>query len=95
MKNIYDFENREAPYISEALLSDELDRRRSRRAATIAFFSGILAEILFVICGFILLDTIALLSALLFTYAAAGIGGLALVLISFTRKRRTKENGYN
>lgn len=95
MKNIYDFESREASFISEASLADELDRRRSRRAAAAAFFSGILAEILFVICGFILLDTVALLSALLFAYAAAGIWGLALVLVSFTKKRRSNENGYN
>ena len=95
MKNIYNFEKEMPPVLSESILAEELDRRRSKKAAIVTAISGVFAEILLVVLGFILLKVTALIAVMIFSYAAAGAIGMAVLIPTALKKERSRQHGYN
>ncbi len=95
MKNIYNFEKEMPPAVTESILAEELDRRRSKKAAIVTAISGVFAEILLVVLGFVLLKVTTLLAVMIFIYAAAGAIGMAVIIPTALKKERSRQHGYN
>lgn len=95
MKNIFDFEKTDPPILREDHLAEMAEKRKAKKAALVTAIAGVAAEALLVLLGFLLMDVTALLSVLVFAYAAAGILGAALLIPTILVKRRHRRNGYN
>ena len=54
MNQIYNFEAKEPPVLTESMLRAELVKRRIRRQTAIAAVAGILIQIVFLLCAVLL-----------------------------------------
>ena len=94
MKQIYNFEASEPPVCNEDLLKAELKKRQLRRQTTLAAVSGILTQLVLLLCALLLADTSPILAIGCVAYvifSATGGTILAILLHSGTGKRALQQ----
>ena len=94
MNRIYDFESQEPPVLNESMLRAELNKRRLRRQTTMAAVSGILIQIIMLLCAMLLAKDYIILSILCVGYVIFSTTGgtvVAIIINSSTGKRALKQ----
>lgn len=94
MNRIYDFESQEPPVLNESMLRAELNKRRLRRQTTMAAVSGILIQIIMLLCAVLLAKDYTILSILCVGYVIFSTTGgtvVAIIINSSTGKRALKQ----
>lgn len=90
MKQIYNFEAKQPPVLNESMLKTELAKRKLRRQTTMAAIAGILTQIVFLLCAFLLAEETPLLAlgcVLYVIFSATGGTVIAIWMNSGTGKR--------
>lgn len=78
MKQIYNFEAKNPPVLSERILAEEIEKRNEKRQTTMLFVSGIVIQFVILLFGFMAFDfypivTMGCVLYALLSVAASGI----------------------
>ena len=93
MTPIYNFESKEPPVLNESMLKSELARRQLRRQTTMAAIAGILTQLVFLLCAFLLAETspfLAVCCVIYVIFSATGGTVIAIFMNSRIGKRALK-----
>ena len=94
MNRIYNFESQEPPVLNESMLRAELNKRRLRRQTTMAAISGILIQVIMLLCAVLLAKEYIILSILCVGYVIFSTTGgtvIAIIINSSTGKSALKQ----
>ena len=86
MKQIYDFEQQNPPVLNEAMLRNELERRKLRRQTALLFVAGLLLQLIMVFVGYSAIDWDPWLTVLCLGYVVVSVTGAGVVAAAYTRK---------
>lgn len=86
MKQIYDFEQQNPPVLNEAMLRNELERRKLRRQTALLFVAGLLLQFIAVFVGYSAIDWYPWLTVLCLGYVVVSVTGAGVVAAAYTRK---------
>ena len=82
MNQIYNFEAKEPPVLNESMLKTELAKRQLRRQTTMAAIAGILSQIVFLLCAFLLVDVSPFLALCCIAYVIfSATGGTVIAIL--------------
>lgn len=88
-KQIYDFEQKEPPMLTERMLQRKLEQQRVKRQAILVTVAGLLTQLLLMVAMILLYEYEPVLAMIGMVYVALSvIGGMATAVI-YTWKRRT------
>ena len=94
MKQIYNFESTNPPVCNEAMLEEKLKKRQLHRQTTLAAISGVLTQLIVLLCAFLLADTapfLALCCVAYVIFTATGSTVIAILIHSRTGKHALKQ----
>ncbi len=88
MKQIYNFDRANPPYLNERLLRKEIERRRLQRQTILLTIASILSQMVVLLFGILLwpIQPVITLVSILYVLTAALSSGV--IVIVFTKKRR-------
>lgn len=87
MRSIYNFETKEPPRLTEAMLKAEIKRRQLKRQITILYIASFLVCVCFILFGLLLFKDLFPIALLSFLSAGVTLFGGTLVIIIFRIKR--------
>ena len=88
MKQIYNFETKNPPVLSESTLREEREKRRLRRQTTMATAAGILIQLALLLLSVFLLNYSVLLATVCATYVIISATGSTVIAILMHSKHK-------
>lgn len=89
MKQLYNFESKNPPPLSESMLRTELAKRQLHRQTTITAIAGILTQVALLLCAFLLADISPFLAVCCIIYVIlSATGGTVIAIIMHSRTGR-------
>ncbi len=88
MKQIYNFDRANPPYLNERLLRKEIERRKLQRQTILLTIASVLSQMVVLLFGILLwpIQPVITLVSILYVLTAALSSGV--IVIVFTKKRR-------
>ncbi len=88
MKQIYNFDRANPPYLNERLLRKEIERRRLQRQTILLTIASILSQMVVLLFGILLWPIQPVITIVCILYVLTAALSSGVIVIVFTKKRR-------
>lgn len=88
MKQIYNFEKTNPPYLNERLLRREAERRKLQRQTILLSLASILSQIVVLLFGILMWEIQPVATLICILYVLTAALSSSVIMIVFTKKRR-------